>query len=146
MSFNPDDAVLVVHAGGAQCAIELRQVAEIRGREAVYAAGSGPASHGVVHCNGVQVPVYDLRALLRTPMTSPAEAVVVLDLPDRVAAVMVDAVCDVRIAHSRLPAPAAGTSAGAPELFAWVAAWEDGQAPVLDVTSWLHAREPNRVE
>jgi chemotaxis signal transduction protein len=146
MSFSPDDAVLVVHAGGKQCAIELRQVAEIRGRESVSAAGSVAASLGVVHRNGVQVPVYDLRALSGTPMTSQAEAVVVLDLPDRVAAVMVDAVCDVRIADNRLPAPAAGMAEDAPDLFGWIAAWEGGQAPVLDVTSWLRTWEANRAE
>ena len=151
MSFSPDDAVLIVHAGGKQCALDLRQVAEIRGRESVSAAATVPASLGVVHRNGVQVPVYDLRALLGTPMTSTDEAVVVLDLPDRIAAVMVEAVCDVRIAKSRLPAPASGTAeertnAAALDPFAWVAAWEGGQAPVLDVTSWLRTCEANRTE
>ncbi|MGH8638640.1 MAG: chemotaxis protein CheW [Burkholderiales bacterium] len=146
MSFSPDDAVLVVHAGGKQCAIDLRQVAEIRGSESVHAAGLVPSSRGFVQRNGVRVPVYDLRAFLGTPMASAAEAVVVLDLPDRIAAVMVDAVCDVRIAKNRLPAAAAETVDGATDAFAWVAAWEGGQAPVLDVTSWLRACEANRAE
>jgi chemotaxis signal transduction protein len=146
MSVSPDDAVLVVHAGGKQCAIDLRQVAEIRGSESVHAPGLVPSSHGFVHRNGVRVPVYDLRALWGTPMASAAEAVIVLDLPDRIAAVMVDAVCDVRIANNRLPAAAAETIDGAPDAFAWVAAWEGGQAPVLDVTSWLRTSEAIRAE
>ena len=142
MSFNPHNAVLVVHAGGKQCALDLRQVAEIRGTDAVQAAGSVPGSPGVVHRNGVRVPVYDLRASVGAPTASDAEAVVVLDLPDRIAAVMVDAVCDVRIAKSRLSA----AEAGAGMRDAWVAAWEGGEAPVLDVTSWLQVYEQDRAE
>ncbi len=142
MSFSPHNAVLVVHAGGKQRALDLRQVAEIRGTDAVHAAGSVPGSPGVVHRNGVRVPVYDLRASVGAPTASDAEAVLVLDLPDRIAAVRVDAVCDVRIAKSRLSAAEAGVGMGD----AWVAAWEGGEAPVLDVTSWLQVYEQNRAE
>jgi chemotaxis signal transduction protein len=141
MSFSPHNAVLVVHAGGRECALDLCQVAEIRGTDAVQAAGSGPGSPGVVHRNGVRVPVFDLRASVGVPTASDAEAVLVLDLPDRIAAVMVDAVCDVRIAKSRLSAAEAG--AGMRD-DAWVAAWEGGEAPVLDVTAWLQIYEQDR--
>jgi chemotaxis signal transduction protein len=148
MSFSPHDAVLVVHAVGKQCALDLRQVAEIRGIDAVHPAGSVAGAPGVVHRNGVRVPVYDLRASLGAPASLDAQAVVVLDLPDRIAAVMVDAVCDVRIAKNRRPAPPAEAEAavGMRDAIAWVVAWEDGEAPVLDVTSWLQACEANRVE
>jgi len=144
MSFSPHDAVLVVHAGGKQCALDLRQVAEIRGTDAVRAAGPIPSSLGVVHRNGVRVPVYDLRASAGAPIVSDAAAVVVMELPDRIAAVMVDAVCDVRIAKSRQSA--AEVAADMRGTVAWVAAWDGGEAPVLDVTSWLPVCAEDQVE
>ena len=94
---------------------------------------------------GVNVPVYDLRELLGTPQACAAEAVIVLDLPDRYAAVLVDFVCDARIAQSRLPVDC--TAAGEAQApVAWIAAWDAGAAPVLDITSCLHLRGTQRAD
>ena len=60
MSFSPHDAVLVVHAGGKQCALDLRQVAEIRGTDAVrqvteilseIGSSTAPAANAVLHAD-----------------------------------------------------------------------------------------------
>jgi chemotaxis signal transduction protein len=145
MGLDSDDAVLVVDAGGRRYAIDLRQVAEIRGVEALRRHPSRvDRSLGVVHRMGVRVPVYDLRELVAPTATSDAEAVVVLDLPDRYAALLVDAVCDVRIVARRLPASASESAAGSEGSVAWIASWDGGKAPVLDVTSWLLGDEAGR--
>ena len=113
MGFDSDDAVLVVDAGGRRCAVELRQVAEIRRIDALRPNSCQvDGSLGVVHHMGVRVPVYDLRTLVGTSATSEAEAIVVLDLPDRYAALLVDAVSDVRLVDSRLPISASRSAAG----------------------------------
>ena len=132
------DAVLVVDSGGRRYAFELGIVAEIRGsRSGTPAANATPGSR--VERNGVRVPVFCLDGRLDA-CTGDAGALVVLDLRDRLAAVAVDAVREVRIAHTRSPVaasapePAATLSASV----AWVAVWEGGEAPVLDVAAWLH--------
>ncbi|MCC7081644.1 MAG: chemotaxis protein CheW [Burkholderiales bacterium] len=141
MNIGPNDAVLVIYAGGIQCALDLRQVSAIRGSDVMHPAAMGANAAGVVHQTGVRIPVYDLRAYPGTPIVTDAEAVIVLDLPDRVAAVLVDVVCEVRIATRRLPPAVGEVVEGARGGFVWIAAWEDGQSPVLDVTSWLRECE-----
>ena len=135
MAANTHDAVLVVEVAGRAWAIELDAVAEVRSAQSLDAS---PAAAGpVLRRNGVAVPVYPLAEALGMPYDE-AAAVVVLDLPDRIAAVGVDAVCEVRIPSCRSePSPA--HAAAMPGCVAWVASWEDGEAPVLDFTSLLAA-------
>jgi hypothetical protein len=136
------EAILVVDSGGQRYAFEMKLVAEIRTMQAVQIAGPG---QGVLHRNGVRVPVFGLDDSPCPGSSSKPGALVVLDLPDRLAAVAVDAVCEVRITQARsYLAPAKGSNLG--DSVAWVAVWEGGEAPVLDASAWLRAREAQSAE
>ena len=140
-----NDAVLVVESGGQRYAFEMKLVAEIRGNRAVQGACNGQ-THDSVQRNGVRVPVFRLGDSACAGSRGRCGAVVVLDLPDRVAAVAVDAVCEVRITHARShPAPAS-TIDCLHDSVTWIAVWEGGEAPVLDAGAWLHAREAQFTE
>ncbi len=133
------EAVLVVAAGGRRYAFELGSVAEIHGvRDA--AAASAVRGASVVR-NGVRVPVFRLDDGPDAAYADDAGALIVLDLPDRLAAVAVDAVCEVRIAQERLSAPVREPAEGLTASVAWVAVWDGGEAPVLDVAGWLQGCE-----
>lgn len=130
--------MLLVDIGGRRWAIALGTVAEVRGIDAL-ATRPGAAGMPFVCRNGIRIPVHDLRDLVgvreKTDRTDPA-AVLVFDLPDRIAAAIADAACEVRIAHRRAPEPADRAGVMAVDS---VAQWDGGEAPVLNITLWLDA-------
>ena len=133
-------AVLVIDSGGQRYAVDMTCVAEIRAMEGVQDAGPGQG-HGILHRNGVRVPVFGLNECACPGSGTTSGAVVVLDLPDRIAAIAADAVCEVRITRSRPYLSPAKSSDGLRDSIACVAVWEGGEAPVLDAGAWLRARE-----
>jgi chemotaxis signal transduction protein len=134
------DAVLVVDSGGCRYAFELAGVVEVRGMGSA-ATPAHARMRAVVDRNGIRMRVLHLDARLDAYCGDEARALIVLDLPDRFAAVAVDAVCEVRIPHTRSFVPAMEPAGSLSASVAWVAVWDGGEAPVLDVAAWLRACE-----
>jgi chemotaxis signal transduction protein len=96
----------------------------------------GSEARAIRDRNGVRVPVFSLADPAGAQPSKSADALVVLALADRMAAVAVDAVCEVRIARERSNAAAhAGPSLA--QSIGWIALWEGTEVPVLDVAAWL---------
>jgi chemotaxis signal transduction protein len=134
------DAVLVVDSGGCRYAFELACVAEVRGMSSA-ATPAHSSMHAVLDRNGIRIRVLRLDAALDASCAGEARAVIVLDLADRLVAVAVDAVCEVRIPHTRSFVPPTDRAEALSANVAWVAVWDGGEAPVLDVAAWLRACE-----
>ena len=134
------DAVLVVDSGGCRYAFELAGVVEVRGMGSA-AVPAHARMRAVLDRNGIRLRVLQLDARLDVHCAGEARALIVLDLPDRLAAVAVDAVCEVRIPHARSFVPAVEPAQSLSASVAWVAVWDGGEAPVLDVAAWLRACE-----
>jgi chemotaxis signal transduction protein len=135
------DAVLVVDSGGHRYAFELACVVEIRSSHGAAAAVTDSRVRPILRRNGVRIPILGLGTTCSASSLDDAQAVIVLDLPDRIAAVAVDAVCEVRIAHTRSFVPVPERAEALARAVAWVAVWDGGEAPVLDVAAWLRACE-----
>ena len=133
-------AVLVVECGGQRYAFDMKVVIEIACMNAVQNGVAGRA-HGVLHRRGVRVPVFDLDQPPQSGAGGKTGGVVVLDLPDRITAIAVNAVCEVRMAQPRSYVAPAESDGSLRSSVAWVAVWDGGEAPVLDAAAWLRARE-----
>ena len=78
--------------------IDIRKVQEIRSGDPLTPIANVPACiKGVINLRGVRVPIVDLRAGIGFGKTegAPFEAVIVLNLPERVLGIAVDGVTDV---------------------------------------------------
>jgi chemotaxis protein histidine kinase CheA len=134
--------VLVVERDGRRYAFEVGCVNEVRALDAQEPCADGRALRDR---NGVRVPVLALGDPGAHGDARAAEAVVVLELADRRAAVAVDAVCEVRIPHTRAPVIRERVSSLAQSI-GWVAVWDGGEVPVLDVAAWLVASASGPLE
>ena len=132
-------AVLLVERCGRRYGLELACVTEICAASA-SAQVSDAGARAIRDRNGVRVPILSLAEPAGAQSSHDADALVVLALADRMAAVAVDAVCEVRIAHTRssVPLQPGGSLA---QSIGWIAAWDGAEVPVIDVAAWLQANE-----
>ena len=104
--------------GAENYGIDLLKVQEIRSYEPPTRIPNSQGSLlGVVNLRGVIVPIHDLRLRLHCPSAefTPSTVVIVIDLGNHVAGVVVDAVRDVVALEEGAvrPAPSAGSGANA---------------------------------
>lgn len=89
---------LVFGLGGEEYAIQIQKVQELRGYDTVTHLANAPAYiKGVVNLRGSIVPIIDMRILfsLNAPTYDASTVVVVLNIADRIAGIVVDSVADV---------------------------------------------------
>ena len=90
--------VLSFKLGQEEYGIEILAVQELRGYDAVTRIANAPDFvMGVINLRGVIVPIIDLRIKfgLIDPTNDPFTVVVIINLPDRKAGIVVDSVSDV---------------------------------------------------
>lgn len=89
---------LVFTIGAEEYGIDIQNVQELRGYDAVTRIANAPAYlKGVVNLRGVIVPILDMRIKfgLGAPLYDQFTVVVILNIGKRVIGMVVDAVCDV---------------------------------------------------
>ncbi|HEY1043825.1 MAG TPA: chemotaxis protein CheW [Telluria sp.] len=94
---------LAFNLGAEEYGIDIQQVQELRGYEAVTRIANAPAYvKGVVNLRGVIVPIIDLRIRfsLGEPSYDQFTVVVILKVRDRVIGLVVDGVSDVAELHA----------------------------------------------
>ena len=101
--------------GGEEYGIDIQQVQELRGYDAVTGLASAPAYvKGVVNLRGIIVPIIDMRIKfdLGEPTYDDFTVVIILNLRGRVIGMVVDSVSDVTTlsAEQFKPAPSFGTA------------------------------------
>jgi purine-binding chemotaxis protein CheW len=112
-----DAQVLTVQLGDEQYGLPILQVQEIRASAPVTPVPNTPSYlRGMMNLRGAVIPILDLRARLgvdRTPRPS-RSVIVVVDVGQRVAGLVVDAVSDVAAvtAEASAPLPSVGIAPG----------------------------------
>jgi len=106
---------LLFTLGQEQYGIDILKVQEIRGYESVTRIANAPEFiKGVVNLRGVIMPILDMRIKfdLGTPIYNELTVVIVLNLGERIAGIVVDAVSDVVILNGEQikPPPDMGTA------------------------------------